>query len=193
MGFNCGIVGLPNVGKSDPLQRADRDRGGRGGELPVLHASSRISGRVAVPDERLAVCARLAKSAKIIPTQLEFVDIAGLVRGASQGPGARQPVPRPYPRGRRDRACPALLRGRQRRACRGLGRPDPRRRDGRDRADAGRSRQPRTPRRRGAEARPRRRARSQSSSSKSSSRRSPRCATAGRRASPTSRPIGGAS
>ena len=103
----------------------------------------------------------IAKSAQIIPTQLEFVDIAGLVRGASKGEGPRQPVPRQHPRGRRDRPRAALLRGRRRHPCRGHGRPDRRRRDGRDRADARRPRQPRAararPREEGAAAATRRR------------------------------------
>jgi ribosome-binding ATPase YchF (GTP1/OBG family) len=69
-------------------------------------------GRVAVPDPRLQEIARIAKSASIIETQLEFVDIAGLVRGASTGEGSRQPVPRQHPRGGRDRPRAALLRRR---------------------------------------------------------------------------------
>jgi GTP-binding protein YchF len=86
MGFNCGIVGLPNVGKSTLFNALTATEAAEAANYPFCTIEPNI-GRVAVPDERLAVCARLAKSAKIIPTQLEFVDIAGLVRGASQGQG----------------------------------------------------------------------------------------------------------
>src|SRR3954464_7545136 len=86
MGFNCGIVGLPNVGKSTLFNALTATAAAEAANYPFCTIEPNI-GRVAVPDERLAVCARLAKSAKIIPTQLEFVDIAGLVRGASQGQG----------------------------------------------------------------------------------------------------------
>ncbi len=86
MGFNCGIVGLPNVGKSALFNALTATQAAEAAKYPFSTREANI-GRVAVPDERLAVCARLAKSAKIIPTQLEFVDIAGLVRGASKGQG----------------------------------------------------------------------------------------------------------
>jgi GTP-binding protein YchF len=86
MGFNCGIVGLPNVGKSTLFNALTATAAAEAANYPFCTIEPNI-GRVAVPDERLAICARLAKSAKIIPTQLEFVDIAGLVRGASQGRG----------------------------------------------------------------------------------------------------------
>ena len=86
MGFNCGIVGLPNVGKSTLFNALTATEAAEAANYPFCTIEPNV-GRVAVPDERLAVCARLAKSAKIIPTQLEFVDIAGLVRGASQGQG----------------------------------------------------------------------------------------------------------
>jgi ribosome-binding ATPase len=86
MGFNCGIVGLPNVGKSTLFNALTATEAAEAANYPFCTIEPNI-GRVAVPDERLAVCARLAKSAKIISTQLEFVDIAGLVRGASQGQG----------------------------------------------------------------------------------------------------------
>ena len=86
MGFNCGIVGLPNVGKSALFNALTATQAAEAAKYPFSTREANI-GRVAVPDVRLAVCARLAKSAKIIPTQLEFVDIAGLVRGASKGQG----------------------------------------------------------------------------------------------------------
>jgi ribosome-binding ATPase len=86
MGFNCGIVGLPNVGKSTLFNALTATAAAEAANYPFCTIEPNI-GRVAVPDERLAVCARLARSPKIIPTQLEFVDIAGLVRGASQGQG----------------------------------------------------------------------------------------------------------
>jgi hypothetical protein len=86
MGFNCGIVGLPNVGKSTLFNALTATQAAEAANYPFCTIEPNL-GRVAVPDERLAVCARLAKSAKIVPTQLEFVDIAGLVRGASQGQG----------------------------------------------------------------------------------------------------------
>jgi GTP-binding protein YchF len=86
MGFNCGIVGLPNVGKSTLFNALTATAAAEAANYPFCTIEPNI-GRVAVPDDRLEICARLAKSAKIVPTQLEFVDIAGLVRGASRGEG----------------------------------------------------------------------------------------------------------
>ncbi len=86
MGFNCGIVGLPNVGKSTLFNALTATAAAEAANYPFCTIEPNI-GRVAVPDERLEICARLGKSAKIVATQLEFVDIAGLVRGASRGEG----------------------------------------------------------------------------------------------------------
>ncbi|HVA12310.1 MAG TPA: redox-regulated ATPase YchF [Stellaceae bacterium] len=86
MGFNCGIVGLPNVGKSTLFNALTATQAAEAANYPFCTIEPNV-GRVAVPDQRLEVCAKLAKSAKIVPTQLEFVDIAGLVRGASKGEG----------------------------------------------------------------------------------------------------------
>ena len=86
MGFTCGIVGLPNVGKSTLFNALTATAAAEAANYPFCTIEPNI-GRVAVPDDRLVVCAHLAKSAEIIPTQIEFVDIAGLVRGASRGEG----------------------------------------------------------------------------------------------------------
>src|SRR5579871_294582 len=86
MGFNCGIVGLPNVGKSTLFNALTATAAAEAANYPFCTIEPNI-GRVAVPDERLELLAQLGKSAKIVPTQLEFVDIAGLVRGAAQGEG----------------------------------------------------------------------------------------------------------
>jgi GTP-binding protein YchF len=86
MGFNCGVVGLPNVGKSTLFNALTATQAAEAANYPFCTIEPNV-GRVAVPDDRLDICARLAKSAKIIPTQLGFVDIAGLVRGASKGQG----------------------------------------------------------------------------------------------------------
>jgi GTP-binding protein YchF len=86
MGFNCGIIGLPNVGKSTLFNALTATAAADAANYPFCTIEPNI-GRVAVPDARLEIAARLAKSKKIIPTQLEFVDIAGLVRGAARGEG----------------------------------------------------------------------------------------------------------
>lgn len=86
MGFNCGIVGLPNVGKSTLFNALTATAAAQAANYPFCTIDPNV-GRVSVPDERLDKLAAIAGSAKIIPTQLEFVDIAGLVRGASKGEG----------------------------------------------------------------------------------------------------------
>jgi GTP-binding protein YchF len=86
MGFNCGIVGLPNVGKSTLFNALTQTAAAQAANYPFCTIEPNV-GRVAVPDPRLDTLARIGKSAKIVPTSLEFVDIAGLVRGASKGEG----------------------------------------------------------------------------------------------------------
>ncbi len=86
MGFNCGIVGLPNVGKSTLFNALTATVAAQAANYPFCTIEPNL-GRVAVPDPRLDALAAIGKSAKIVPTSLEFLDIAGLVRGASKGEG----------------------------------------------------------------------------------------------------------
>ena len=86
MGFRCGIVGLPNVGKSTLFNALTETAAAQAANYPFCTIEPNV-GRVAVPDPRLDRIAEIAKSAQEIETQIEFVDIAGLVRGASKGEG----------------------------------------------------------------------------------------------------------
>ena len=86
MGFNCGIVGLPNVGKSTLFNALTQAATAEAANYPFCTIEPNV-GRVPVPDPRLERVAAIAKSAKVTPNVLEFVDIAGLVRGASKGEG----------------------------------------------------------------------------------------------------------
>ncbi len=86
MGFKCGIVGLPNVGKSTLFNALTETAAAQAANYPFCTIEPNV-GEVAVPDPRLDKLAKLAKSAEIVPTRLTFVDIAGLVRGASKGEG----------------------------------------------------------------------------------------------------------
>ncbi len=86
MGFRCGIVGLPNVGKSTLFNALTETAAAQAANYPFCTIEPNV-GNVAVPDPRLKQLADIAGSAKIIETQLGFVDIAGLVRGASKGEG----------------------------------------------------------------------------------------------------------
>ncbi|MCE3255799.1 MAG: ychF [Rickettsiaceae bacterium] len=86
MSFKCGIVGLPNVGKSTLFNALTQTAAAEAANYPFCTIEPNV-GKVAVPDERLQKLAKIASSAVIIPTQIEFVDIAGLVKGASKGEG----------------------------------------------------------------------------------------------------------
>ena len=86
MGFRCGIVGLPNVGKSTLFNALTRTAAAQAANFPFCTIEPNV-GEVSVPDDRLDRIAAIAKSKQVIPTRLTFVDIAGLVKGASKGEG----------------------------------------------------------------------------------------------------------
>ena len=86
MGFKCGIVGLPNVGKSTLFNALTQTAAAQAANYPFCTIEPNV-GEIAVPDPRLGKLAALAKSEQIIPTRITFVDIAGLVKGASKGEG----------------------------------------------------------------------------------------------------------
>ncbi len=86
MGFNCGIVGLPNVGKSTLFNALTRTASAQAANYPFCTIEPNI-GRVSVPDERLEKINKIINAKKLIPAFMEFVDIAGLVKGASRGEG----------------------------------------------------------------------------------------------------------
>jgi GTP-binding protein YchF len=86
MGFNCGIVGLPNVGKSTLFNALTNSAKAESANYPFCTIEPNV-GIVEVPDERLYKIAQIVKPKKVTPTTIEFVDIAGLVRGASKGEG----------------------------------------------------------------------------------------------------------
>jgi ribosome-binding ATPase len=86
MGFKCGIVGLPNVGKSTLFNALTQTAAAQAANYPFCTIEPNV-GEIAVPDSRLEKLSAIAESEKIIPTRITFVDIAGLVRGASKGEG----------------------------------------------------------------------------------------------------------
>ena len=86
MGFKCGIVGLPNVGKSTLFNALTQTAAAQAANYPFCTIEPNV-GEIAVPDPRLEKLSAIAKSEQIIPTRITFVDIAGLVRGASKGEG----------------------------------------------------------------------------------------------------------
>ena len=86
MGFKCGIIGLPNVGKSTLFNALTESNKAEAANYPFATIEPNV-GRVAVPDERLEKLGKIGKSEKIIPSYMDFVDIAGLVQGASKGEG----------------------------------------------------------------------------------------------------------
>ena len=95
MGFKCGIVGLPNVGKSTLFNALTKTANAQAANYPFCTIEPNI-GDVAVPESRLEIIAKIGKSAEIIPARMNFVDIAGLVKGASKGEGNGKSIPCKY-------------------------------------------------------------------------------------------------
>ena len=118
MGFKMGIVGLPNVGKSTLFNALTRTAAAQAANFPFCTIEPNV-GDVAVPDARLDKLAAIAQSKQIIPTRMTFVDIAGLVKGASKGEGLGNQFSGQYSRGRCDCPCAALFRGWRRDPCGG--------------------------------------------------------------------------
>ena len=94
--LRAGIVGLPNVGKSTLFNAVTRTRKAESANYPFCTIEPNV-GIVTVPDERLDVLAKIAGTSVIIPAAFEFVDIAGLVKGAAEGEGLGQQVPLTHP------------------------------------------------------------------------------------------------
>ena len=86
MGFKCGIVGLPNVGKSTLFNALTETSLAESANYPFCTIEPNV-GNVVVPDKRLEILSKISNSKEQIPSQIKFVDIAGLVKGASKGEG----------------------------------------------------------------------------------------------------------
>ena len=86
MGFTCGIIGLPNIGKSTLFNALTNSNKAEAANYPFATIEPNV-GRVSIPDERLNKLSIIGKSEKIIPAYMDFIDIAGLVKGASKGEG----------------------------------------------------------------------------------------------------------
>ena len=171
MGFKCGIVGLPNVGKSTLFNALTQTAAAQAANYPFCTIEPNV-GDVAVPDPRLDKLARDRRLGADHPDAHHLRRHRRPGARRLQGRGAGQPVPGQHPRGRRHRPRGALLRGRRHHPRRGQGRSRSRHRDHRDRADAGRPRQPGEARRRRWRRRPRAATRRPRSSSTWSTARS---------------------
>lgn len=112
--MKIGIVGLPNVGKST-IFNALTKAGAEAANYPFCTIDPNV-GVVTVPDPRLGVLEEMYKSRRVVPAAIEFVDIAGLVKGASKGEGLGKQISFSYTRGGRDCPCGPLLRRQQRRS-----------------------------------------------------------------------------